>query len=195
MTDNDPGAAVAIYRLALAIRQELATAKPDDDARARGLASAHSDLAAALQAQGGHSDAVKHYREVLAIRERVAIRTEREETTTQGKPGSATANSLGNLAWAALFVRDFENALTVSRRAADLAPDLVWVKTNLAHALMFLNRTEEARAIHLQFRRQATNLDGKTWQQTVLEDFAIFRRAGLNHPMMETIEKLLDASR
>ena len=113
MADNNAGGAVAAYKLALAIRQKLAAAPtPDEDARARALASAHWDLAMALHAQGAQlrrrQDTI---REALAIRERVAVRTEREETAAQGKPGPTTASSLGNLAWAALFVRDFEKAL------------------------------------------------------------------------------------
>ena len=190
LAQNNATEAIATYRLALAVRQQLAAAEPDSDAWQRQLASTHSDLAAALQVLGGHADAVKHYREALVIRERLAIRTEREETAAQGKPGAATADALGNVAWGALFVRDFEKALAASRRAADLAPDLIWVQTNLAHALMFLNRTEEARTIYLRFRGQTT-YGSTTWQQSVLEDFAIFRRAGLDHSMMETIERSL----
>ena len=76
----------------------------------------------------------------------------------------------------------------MSRRAADLAPDLVWIKTNYAHALMFLNRTDDARAMYLEYRGKQT-FKGVLWESSVLDDFSQFRLAGLVRPLMDEIER------
>jgi WD40 repeat protein/tetratricopeptide (TPR) repeat protein len=180
--------AVAIYKEALAVRQKMAAAEPDDAQRQKDLAYDNEHLAAALEAEGQHADAITHYRDVLAIRENLAAGVEREETAAKGKPGVATANELGGLAWYALFARNFDEVLVTSRRAAELAPDLIWIRTNLAHALMFLNRTDEARSVYFEFRGKKT-LKGEVWEALVLEDFATFRKAGLVNPLMDEIEK------
>ena len=60
-------------------------------------------------------------------------------------------------------------------------------ESNLAHALMFLNRSDEAKDIYLEFR--GAPLNGKTWEQVVLEDFTELRKAGLANPLMDVIEK------
>ncbi len=55
---------------------------------------------------------------------------------------------------------------------------------------MFLGRADEARAIYLAHKDALIpNNDNKPWQQVIAEDFAEFRKAGLNHPMMAEIEK------
>ena len=54
---------------------------------------------------------------------------------------------------------------------------------------MFLDRTEEARAIYMEFR-DLRNYMG--WSAVVLaaNHFQIMRNAGLVHPLMDEIEKL-----
>ena len=53
------------------------------------------------------------------------------------------------VAWYALFAREFTKALTVADRAHALLPDNLTIETNRAHALMFLGRGEEAKALYL----------------------------------------------
>jgi tetratricopeptide (TPR) repeat protein len=194
LANNNTAEAVANYRLALAARQKLAAAATDDNRRDKDLVDAHTALARALFTLGSQSEALNNFRQALAVQERIAVRAEREEVASKGKPGSATAASLGSLAWYALLARDFEKALAGSRRAAELAPELIWVQTNLAHALMFLNRNDDARATYLKYRGKRT-FPTTTWEESVLEDFAILRRAGLNHPTMGPVEKLLGGRR
>ena len=66
------------------------------------------------------------------------------ETKREGKPGKETAEALNDVAWYALFAREFTKALTVADRAHALLPDDLAIETNRAHALMFLGREEEA---------------------------------------------------
>ena len=73
-----------------------------------------------------------------------------------------------------------------------LDPDLLWLETNHAHALMFLNRTDEARALYLSHKDEPVHdNDNKTWRQVIAEDFAEFRKVGLVNPLMEEIESAL----
>jgi hypothetical protein len=92
-----------------------------------------------------------------------------------------------------LFARDFARALAASERAHLLAPDHLAIETNHAHALMFLGRTAEARKLYLQHRNDTVSQNDKPWRQVIAEDFAEFRKAGLDNPLMGEIESALMA--
>jgi hypothetical protein len=62
-----------------------------------------------------------------------------------------------------------------------LAPGKAWLYTNRAHALMFLNRLDEARLLYLKYRGEKNVQGGKPWETIILEDFAELRKAGLTH--------------
>ena len=102
-------------------------------------------------------------------------------------------NVLGGLSHTLLFVRDFAKALESADEAIALAPDEIWLHTNRAHALMFLGRVDEARALYLK-HRGAKNVGGKgSWETVILDDFAELRKAGLTSPLMDEIEKKFTA--
>jgi predicted Zn-dependent protease len=89
------------------------------------------------------------------------------------------------VAWYALFVREFTKALTAADRAHELLPDNLSIETNRAHALMFLERSEEAQALYLAHKgKPISEQDSKLWERVIAEDFAEFRKAALTHPMM-----------
>ncbi len=142
------------------------------------------------------AEATGRYAEAYKLRVSLAEETEKDETQRAGSPGRETAGKLMNVAWDALLARDFSTALSVSERAHKLAPDYLAIETNWAHALMFLGRREEARALYLRYKGKPTTIGrGKLWEIVVAEDFAEFRKAGLTHPMMAEIEKQLSAVR
>jgi hypothetical protein len=72
--------------------------------------------------------------------------------------------------------------------AIALAPDKIWLYENRAHALMFLGRLEEARALYLKYRGHKV-ADGKSWESDILGDFAEFQKAGLTSPLMTEVEE------
>jgi energy-coupling factor transporter ATP-binding protein EcfA2 len=119
-----------------------------------------------------------------------------EEMERKGKPGQdETVRALLEVAWTSLFAREFEKALAVSDRAHALLPDNLSVETNRAHALMFLGRGEASRALYLANRgKLISGADGQLWERVILEDFVELRNAGLTHPMMAEIERLLGVS-
>jgi len=129
------------------------------------------------------------YAEALQLQEALATKIEAVETNRDGKPGNETAERLNEVAWYALFARDFTKALTAADRAHALIPDNLEIETNRAHALMFLGREDEAKALYLAHKGEPVVGQGKLWERVVVEDLAELRKAGLTYPMMADIEK------
>jgi TPR repeat protein len=132
------------------------------------------------------------YAEALQLQEVLAAKVEAMETKREGKPGKETAQALGDVVWLALFTREFTKALTVADRAHALFPGHIGIESNRAHALMFLERGEDSKAIYLAHKGKS--MSARLWEHVIGEDFAEFRKAGLTHPMMADIEKELGVS-
>jgi tetratricopeptide (TPR) repeat protein len=143
-----------------------------------------------LMAQGNLPEALKSYRESLAIREHL----------TKARPSNVqwridlqfTIDRIGGLAYRFVLAGDFSNSLDAADQVVALAPDRLWLHGNRAHALMFVGRVEEARALYLA-HRGAKDVSGESWETVVLEDFAELRAAKLTHPLMDEIERLFAA--
>src|SRR5262249_34958345 len=106
-----------------------------------------------------------------------------------------TVDALGNVAWYALFAREFAKALTATDRVHTLIPDNREFDINRAHALMFLERGKESKALYLAHKGEpVSERDARLWEHVIADDFAEFRKAGLTHPMMVEIEKELGVS-
>lgn len=52
---------------------------------------------------------------------------------------------------------------------------------------MLRGQVDQARKLHLQ-NRGLVVMEGRTWKEAVLADFAELRRAGIDHPLMAEIE-------
>jgi TPR repeat protein len=136
-----------------------------------------------------------HYAEALQLQEASALKVEEAETKREGKPGQETALALHSVAWRALFVREFTKALTVADHAHALFPENLSIETNRAHALMFLERGEDSKALYLAYKgKPMSEQDARLWERVIADDFAEFRKAGLTHPMMADIEGELGVS-
>ena len=128
------------------------------------------------------------YAEALQLQEALAVKVEEAETKREGNPAKETAQALQGAAWRALFAREFTKALTASDRAHALLPDDLGIETNRAHALMFVERGKESKALYLAHKgKPVSEEDAKLWERAIAEDFAEFRKAGLTHPMMADI--------
>ena len=144
-----------------------------------------------LIAQGKLEEALASYQDSLAIRKRLA---EADPSNAQLKSDMAyVVEVIGSLAYNLVLARDFARALEAADQAISVSPDRIFIYGNRAHALMFLDRTEEARAIYLQYRGKANVIGEKSWETTVLDDFAELHKAGLNHPLMDEIASLFGA--
>ena len=102
-------------------------------------------------------------------------------------------NDFGGLAYDFLLARDFAAALEAAEQTIAVAPELIFIYGNRAHALMFLGRVDEARALYLKYRGTKNVQDDKSWETVTLQDFAELRKAGLKHPLMDEIEKQFTA--
>jgi TPR repeat protein len=178
-----------IYQTGLGVTQDYAKAREwYEKAADKGEASAKAQLEelSIKQAAG-----VGRYAEALQLQEALAAKVE-----AAGKPAEETAQALISVAWYALFARDFAKALTAAERAHALRPDDLVIETNRAHALMFLGRAKDCKALYVAYKgKPMSEQDARLWERVIAEDFAEFRKAGLTHPMMAEIEKELGVPR
>ena len=193
---GDAGAMVLLGEL-----YEKGQAVPQDSAKAREWYGKAADTGAPegrdrMEALAIHEAArAGSYADALDMEESRAAKIESRETERGGSPGEDTARELVSLAWYALIAREFDKALSASDRARALLPAELTIESNRAHALMFLGREEEARAIYLAHKGERISVaDGQFWEQVIVEDFMELGKAGLAHPMMADIEKRLGVS-
>jgi tetratricopeptide (TPR) repeat protein/CHAT domain-containing protein len=151
-----------------------------------------SDDLEALQRQVEQLDQAGKYAGALALQRRLAAETEKAESASTGKPGAKTVDALVSLAWYALLAHDFKEALAVSNRAHMIAPTDLSVETNRAHALLFMGRAREARAIYLAYKNKPMSMtDMDMWQDVVARDVADLKKAGLDYPAVAKIAREL----
>jgi tetratricopeptide (TPR) repeat protein len=105
-------------------------------------------------------------------------------------PGLRRAVETG-LSWDQLLTKDFVGALSTCERAANEDADYLPLQVVRAHALLFLGRTEEARPIYGKYVGQKIAKTGKSWRQTVLEQFDDLEKNGLKSPEFAKIREML----
>jgi tetratricopeptide (TPR) repeat protein len=160
------------------------------------MSSTHSDELDALNSEMERLFGEAKYTEAHNVARAFVAATEAMETATAGGPGLKSAEALGELAWYALHARKFDEALAAADRAASLAPDQIWLATNRAHALLFLGRIDEARALYLGHKGQRLFPDSdKPWEDVIAEDFETLRKAGLDHAAFGEIVAALGINR
>ena len=111
------------------------------------------------------------------------------------------ASALGDLAFDLVLNSQFAEAQTRCEEAQRLANEigdgvektdrdnLIFIQQNLAHALLFQGHYDEALAIYRQYWDKPLN--GKTFGEVTLEDFAAFDKAGLTHPDLSRMKQAL----
>jgi tetratricopeptide (TPR) repeat protein len=180
--------ALVHFRKVVEIRENLtATIDRGNTQWQRDLSGAYINVGQALAAQGKLDEALQSYRQGLAIAERLAA-LNRSNTQWQDDL-QFVIGKIGALAYEFVLARDFATALTAADQAISLAPEEIWLYTNRAHALMFLGRVDEARALYLKYRDEKNVQNGKAWVTVILEDFAEMQKIGLASPLMDDIEK------
>jgi tetratricopeptide (TPR) repeat protein len=96
-----------------------------------------------------------------------------------------------DLAWYELLNQKPRKSIDASLKALDWSPsDAVTIKTNLAHAYLFDNQFDKAKAIYLE-NKDAKLDDERSFSQAVLDDFEELEQAGITHPDMARIKALL----
>ncbi len=182
----------ASYRAYRDLMQGLVKADPNNAGKQYDLSFAFMRLGDVLVRQAKLDEALAAYRESLAIRERLAAA---DRTNAQWQNAlKVSIGKIGAIAFNFILARDFGKALDAADQAVSLAPDQKWINVNRAHALMFLGRLDEARALYLRYRGEKKVQGDKSWEAAVLADFAELRRAGLTHPLLDEIESTFATS-
>jgi tetratricopeptide (TPR) repeat protein len=184
--------ALEAYRDSLGIAGRLAAADPSNMQWQRDLLASCFRVGDVLKTRGKLDEALGAYRDGLVMFKQ--LRYVGYSAPLWQSDLKNSIDTVGGLAYSSLLASNFKAALEASDEAISMAPEKLWLYTNRAHALMFLNRTDEARAIYLQYRGTKNVQGDKEWETVVLEDFGKLRQVGLTHPLMTEIEKVFAGS-
>jgi len=183
--------AVAAYRSALEVFSNA------DLPRSR--AATQNNLASALWTLGDQSEGeegLKPKRESIELLRQV-VSYQLDDLSRY-----RLASTLGSLAFDLVLNSQFAEAQTRCEEAQRLANEigdgvqksdrdnLIFIQGNLAHALLFQGHYDEALAIYRQYWDKPLN--GKTFGEVTLEDFATFDKAGLTHPDLSRMKRALE---
>ena len=107
---------------------------------------------------------------------------------------SALSQNYGSIAWCYLFTKEYAQSEQSARQALKLDNTQTWIKTNLAHALLFQNRFSEAEKIYKELS-QTIKEDNETYTQDLLNDFDELEKANVipekHKGNVEKIRKML----
>ncbi len=179
--------ALASFKIGLAIEEQLAARDPGNALWQQDLFLNYTYIGGLQARQKELVAALKAFRDGLAVAVRQA--GPHPENAYWQSAQRYAARQIGAVAFDLVLARNFDLALEAAEQAAATVPDMIWIQSNRAHALMFLDRTDEARALYLQYRGRQNVDDQKSWEALIAEDFAQLRQAGLETPLMDEIEK------
>jgi tetratricopeptide (TPR) repeat protein len=186
VAQGDLAGAMRSYRDSLAIADRLAKSDPSNADWQRDLSGSFKSIGDVQLKQGDLAGALRSYRDSLAIADRLA-KSDPSNFDWQSDLLNVVGR-IGSLAYRFVLAHDFARALETADHAITVAPNMTWLYSNRAHALMFLGRPDEARAIYLQYRGTKVQFE-KSWEAVILEDFSQLRNEKLTHPLMDEIEQ------
>ena len=91
---------------------------------------------------------------------------------------SEIASLYGNTSWYYLLIKEFSSSEKAAKQALEIDGTKIWVKTNIAHSLLFQGKTAEAEKMYYDLAHTDYE-NNKTFSQTLLNDFDEFDKAGL----------------
>jgi tetratricopeptide (TPR) repeat protein len=182
--------AVAAYRSALEVRTKADL--PQD------WALTQNNLSDALEALGNQlegEEGLKRQRESVELLRGVA--SYQPDDLSRYRLASALGSLAFNLVLDSRFAEAQARCEEAQRLANQIVDDvektdrdnLIFIQGNLAHALFFQGHYDEALAIYRQYWDKPLN--GKTFGEVTLEDFAAFDKAGLTHPDLSRMKRAL----
>jgi hypothetical protein len=142
--------------------------------RMAGALESMDDLAKALSMQ---ERSAKGYEKVASL----------PDAKTETKAWAAGA--FGVLSWYQLLSRDPQSAASSARKGLSFDPSQIWIKTNLAHALLFTGQLAEAINIYAAERHTKLS-DQRVFQDAVLDDFDKFEKRSVTHADVAKIRAL-----
>jgi tetratricopeptide (TPR) repeat protein len=99
---------------------------------------------------------------------------------------------ISNLTYDFILAHEFGKAFNAVEFANSLVPGDMWIEAYRAHALMFLERNDEAWDIYRKYRGKMFS-SGETWEDHVLKAFKDFEEHNLSRPLMQDVEKRFGA--
>jgi tetratricopeptide (TPR) repeat protein len=185
--------ALKSYRDGVAVGEQLAKTDPTNSSWQRDLWASYNKIGEMLVAQSKLDEALNSYRDSLAIAKRLAA--DDPTDAERWRNFQFSIGRIGDLTTRLVLARDFAKSLEAADLIHSASPDAVLLQMYRARALMFLGRVEEARTLYARYQRETNVQNWKPWLTLVLEDFAALRKAGLQHPLMDEIEKRFRAGR
>ena len=182
--------ALKSYQSQLATAELLIKLDADNPEARRDVAVAHEKVGRAQSFLGRLPEALQSYRSALSILDRLVA--SHPDNGLWRNSLEYNMRLIGGLAYGLVLAQDFSLALEAADQVIAKTPSMIDVYANRAHALMFLGRTDEARAIYLRYRAEQDLPGHRSWDEVVLEDFAELRKAGLTRPLMDEIETLFN---
>ena len=101
------------------------------------------------------------------------------------------ADACGSIAWHLLFLEKFKEAEIAARWGLQIDTGAIWIRTNLAHSLLFQGKYTEAEMEYLTLKEKTDDGNGKLYKVIFLEDFYALEKAGITHQDVKKIKELL----
>ncbi len=183
-----PEDALKNYQESLTIRQKLVAHDPSNTIWQRDASLSLIRIGNVLSAQGKPENALRNYQESLAIMQKLVA----HDPNNAGWQNDLAAAYLG-VAWYQLLNQQPERAIETSERGLAIKTDErmeATLHTNLAHGYLFTSQFDKAQAIYLRYQDKII-IDGRSFKQSVLDDFKEFRQRDIHHVDMGRIEVLL----
>ncbi len=140
--------------------------------------------------QGQNEVETDPHQKVLRQEEIINTLLEIEERMPDNeKVNKLTASKYGSLAWYQLFDRQFSAAEQSCRNGLAKDSGEEWINTNLALALLYQGKWEEARQVYEDLKDKAYG--DATYKKTFLDDLNALEQAGITHPDVAKARVLL----
>ena len=183
---GDLPAALVAYDARLAIAERLAKQDPTNAQWQGDLAASYINRGDILREQGDITVALRAFDAATEIARR--LNAKEQDKASRG----LLAEVIGDRSFTLLFDRQFKAAITAAEEAQGFDPEQLWLTKIQAHGYLLSGQFTKAQAIYRE--HAADQLAGqRTLAQAALEDFAAFRKHGIDHPDMKRIEALLKA--
>ena len=135
---------------------------------------------------------------VARSRDRIA-QLENQRGTDDQQTFLRLAGEYGSLSWYLLFDRKFREAEKAAKQGISLGEkhqleaETKWIYTNLATALLFQGKYQDAEQLYHRFMGKAYD-DSRSWNEVFLTDLEELEAAGITHRDVAKVRKLLNES-
>lgn len=182
---GDHGQAMKELIASLEIFRRLVDQDPSNAMFQFQVANTGSAVADLLLAQKKYAEACRAFGNARAVLEPLVVKFPDNLFYKEELP-----KIYGGSSWACLLAQRPDEAIGAASKRLELDPTKHSAKMNLAHAYLLTNQFEKAKAIYLE-NKDVKLPDGRGFVQVVLKDFKDLREAGVTHPDIKRIERLL----